>query len=190
METLFIVTGLAQWAGSRTGAGVGSGGYRVRFRAGPRVICYRMFEGFLNILGYVWDTFSDICRTFSEMFGTCFRTFSEMFGTCFRTFSDMFGTCVRTFFGHFRTCLGHVSGYVIGHFWTCLGHICGHFPICFTFCFRKSRPPVGQGRELHVGYEYTMHPSCISPQHSHASKTCCIALCVLMDLRLTTLSRL
>ena len=36
LETPFLVTGLAQWAGPRTGPGVGSGGYQVRFRVRPR----------------------------------------------------------------------------------------------------------------------------------------------------------
>jgi hypothetical protein len=64
--TPFLVTGLAQWAGPRTGAGVGSGGYRVRFRARPRVISYLMFvicvEHFGTYLGHLFGDFSDNFR--------------------------------------------------------------------------------------------------------------------------------
>ena len=63
------MTGLAQWAGTQTGAGVGYGGYRVRFRARPRVIDYRNFGTFLNMLGHVWGIKKYMFGYFSDMFG-------------------------------------------------------------------------------------------------------------------------
>ena len=50
-ETLFLVTRLAQWAGPRTGPGVGSGGYRVRFRVRPRPFS----DIFRTFFGHVWE---------------------------------------------------------------------------------------------------------------------------------------
>ena len=91
LETLFVVTRLAQWAGPRTGAGVGSGGYRVRFWARPRVIFYRMCVTFLKNLGDVWGTCSDIFLIFCTCFGHCPDIFSDMFGTIFGYLCDLVG---------------------------------------------------------------------------------------------------
>ena len=91
LETRFVVTGLAQWAGTRKGAGVGSGGYRVRFRARPRVIYCRISDSFLKNFGYVWDTFPEIVRTCSDDFRTFSDFFSEMFGSAVGTFWDHLG---------------------------------------------------------------------------------------------------
>ena len=90
LETRFVVTGLAQWGWTRTGAGVGSGGYRVRFRARPRVIRYRICVGFWNMFGYMWD----IVRTISgHAWGTFCGHLLDMFGTLLGHVSDIFRTC-------------------------------------------------------------------------------------------------
>ncbi len=63
LQTRFRVTGLAQWGWTRTGAGVGSGGYRVRFQARPRVICSCICKHFRRF----WDMRG-------TLFGYFFRT--------------------------------------------------------------------------------------------------------------------
>ena len=76
METLFVVTGLAQWAGTRIRSGS-----RIRrvpgSIPGTRVICYHMFGAFFNILGDAWDKFSDICL---DCFGHVWECFGDLLG--------------------------------------------------------------------------------------------------------------
>ena len=91
LETLFLVTGLAQWAGPRTGPGVGSGGYRVRFQAQPR-----LFVSFFHL-------------------GTCVDMFGELVWTLVGHVFDIFWTL----FGHASTFSGHVwegFGDLLGQF--------------------------------------------------------------------------
>ena len=85
LETLCLVTGLAQWAGTRIRSGS-----RIRRVPGSilgtaesdvlsyfcwcllNMLGYIFWYFFSDISGDVWDTCSDICGTFSDMFGTCF----------------------------------------------------------------------------------------------------------------------
>ena len=77
LETLFVVTGLAQWAGTR-------------IRSGSRI---------QRIPGSIPGTAGSDCLSY------CWEIFEE-FGTCLGDMSDEFRTCFGLFFGHVWECCG------------------------------------------------------------------------------------